>query len=203
MSDVIKPVITISREYGAGGRTIARGLSERLGIPWYDRDFVRLTAKLSGYSNEDIDKEGEQLSDAEEFWDKIANNISAYTSSHDAIYKAQKEAIYELAQEPCIIVGRCSNIVLKEAGIPSFDVFLFADEKIRIERAKNLINSSNENEVKKYVEKKDSLRENHYRVYTGKEMTMSQDYTICIDTGKIDYDTCLDILEQLYRKISE
>ena len=148
------PVITISREYGAGGRSIAKGLSKKLGIPWYDRDFVRLTAKRSGYSEEEITDEGETISDSTRFLNSILNNMAAYTSSHDAIYRAQKEAILELARNPCIIVGRCSNKILREAGIPSFDVFLHAAPAIRIKRAGALV-PENVSNVEKFVEKVD------------------------------------------------
>lgn len=197
MSDTM-PIITISREFGAGGRTIAKGLSKELGIPWYDRDFVRLTAKMSGYSEEEIEDEGETISDSARFLDSILNNMVAYTSSHDAIYQAQKDAIAELAKTPCIIVGRCSNVILREAGIPSFDIFLHADYAIRVERAKALVSDKVTN-IEKYVEKIDEQREKHYKVYTGGRLNKAQDYTICLDTGVIDYETCINVLTRLIR----
>ena len=94
MSDTM-PVITISREFGAGGRTIAKGLSKELGIPWYDRDFVRLTAKMSGYSEEEIEDEGETISDSARFLDSILNNMVAYTSSHDGTERCDGRACEE------------------------------------------------------------------------------------------------------------
>lgn len=197
MSDVM-PIITISREFGAGGRTMAKGLSKELGIPWYDRDFVRLTAKMSGYSEEEIEDEGESISDSTRFLDSILNNMAAYTSSHDAIYEAQKDAILELAKNPCIIVGRCSNVILREAGIPTFDIFLHADPAIRVERAKTLVSDKVTN-IEKYVEKVDEQREKHYKVYTGGRLNKAQDYTVCLDTGAIDYDTCIQVLAKMIR----
>ena len=71
------PVITISREYAAYGRTIAAGLSDRLGIPFYDKDFVKETAKQSGYSEEDIVREGEDMSPASKFMNSLLNNANA------------------------------------------------------------------------------------------------------------------------------
>lgn len=200
-TDNKKRIITISREYGAGGRTIAKGLSEKLGIPWYDRDFVKYTAKLSGYSEEDIFEEGEELKESAHFLDKILNGMVSYTSSHDAIYQAQKEAIYELAKEPCILVGRCANKILKEADIPSFDIFLHADKSVRIKRCIEKAQGTIR-DMKKYVEKKDELRENYYHTYTGGKLNMAHDYTICLDTGVFDYDTCIDILAKMISEIS-
>ena len=106
------PVITISREYAAYGRTIAAGLSSRLGIPFYGKDFVKETAKQSGYSEEVIVREGEDMSPASKFMNSLLNNANAYSSSYDGIYKAQKEVILNLAQKPCIIVGRCADHIL-------------------------------------------------------------------------------------------
>lgn len=196
------PVITISREYGAGGRSIAKGLSKKLGIPWYDRDFVRLTAKRSGYSEEEITDEGETISDSTRFLNSILNNMAAYTSSHDAIYRAQKEAILELARNPCIIVGRCSNKILREAGIPSFDVFLHAALAIRIKRAEALVPEDVSN-VAKFVEKVDEQRDNYYKLYTGSLRNQAQDYTVCLDTGIVDYDSCIEVLAQMIRGMGE
>lgn len=196
------PVITISREYGAGGRSIAKGLSKKLGIPWYDRDFVRLTAKRSGYSEEEITDEGETISDSTRFLNSILNNMAAYTSSHDAIYRAQKEAILELARNPCIIVGRCSNKILREAGIPSFDVFLHAAPAIRIKRAGALVPEDVSN-VAKFVEKVDEQRDNYYKLYTGSLRNQAQDYTVCLDTGIVDYDSCIEVLAQMIRGMGE
>ena len=196
------PVITISREYGAGGRSIAKGLSKKLGIPWYDRDFVRLTAKRSGYSEEEITDEGETISDSTRFLNRILNNMAAYTSSHDAIYRAQKEAILELARNPCIIVGRCSNKILREAGIPSFDVFLHAAPAIRIKRAEALVPEDVSN-VAKFVEKVDEQRDNYYKLYTGSLRNQAQDYTVCLDTGIVDYDSCIEVLAQMIRGMGE
>lgn len=196
------PVITISREYCAGGRSVAKGLSEKLGIPWYDRDFVRFTAMRSGFSEEDIRADGEDYSETSHFLDTILNNIAAYNSSHDAIYNAQKEAICELAKEPCILVGRCGNMILREAGIKSFDIFLHADKSVRIERAKEIAKNPGNN-IEKYVDKRDDLRNNYYKTYTGRHIDCAQDYTICVDTGAVDYETCVDMLGDMIKKLYE
>ena len=97
-------VITISREYGAGGRSVAAALAQRLGIEYYDIDFVRLTAKVSGYSEEDIRREGEDMSNRAKWINQLLDNMSSYTSSYDAIYQAQREVVVNLAKKPCIII---------------------------------------------------------------------------------------------------
>ncbi|MCR5102574.1 MAG: cytidylate kinase-like family protein [Butyrivibrio sp.] len=188
------PVITIGREYGAGGRTIAAALSEKLGIPYYDKDFVIKTAKESGYSEDEINKEGEQMNHINEFIDNLLNNSAAYTSSFDQIYKAQKNVIMDLAKSPCIIVGRCADYILREAGINAFNIFLFADLDKKVERAKELPENEGINDIKKAVQKRDELRNTYYKHYTGEDMRYYKQYDICLDTGVIGIDKCVDIL---------
>lgn len=196
------PVITISREYGAGGRSIAAALSKELGIPWYDNDFAKRIAEISGYSEEEVLEEGEEISFQSRVLDKILNNSMAYTSPYDEIFKLQKETIMELAknEKPCIIVGRCSNVILRAAGIPSFDVFLFADENIRAERAKSLV-SGEVTDYKKYIEKRDAFRKNYYEKYAKENMEIAIDYNICLDTGVISYDTCVKTIADIVRSL--
>ena len=77
MTELRYPVITISRQYAAYGRTVAKGLSEELGIPYYDKDVVRKTAEQSGFSEEDIKREGEDLSRAGKFMNDLLNNAAS------------------------------------------------------------------------------------------------------------------------------
>ena len=138
MSDLKYPVISISREYAAYGRTIARALALELGIPFFDKDFVKETAKKSGYTEEEVQAEGETISQGSKILNSILNNAMSYTSSHDEIFKAEAEVILELAQRPCIIVGRCSEAILRTAEIPSLNVFLHASIEDRIMHAAEL-----------------------------------------------------------------
>ena len=188
-------VITISREYGAYGRSVAKALSKRLGIEYYDVDFVRMTAKKSGYSEEDVSREGESLSAKTRFINTFLST-SAYNSSYDEIFLAQKEVILDLAKKPCIMVGRCSNIILREAGVKTFDVFLHADHAFRKEHALEL-NEYGKADVDKYIERCDHWRKTYYRVYTGHEMGNYHDYDIIIDVGRIGVEKTLDLLVNL------
>ncbi len=187
------PVITISREYGAGGRSVAKGLSELLDIPWYDKDFVKATESMSGFSAEDILREGEELSSRQIFLDTILNSMVSYTSSGDAIFQAQKSEILTLAKEPCIIVGRCANIILQQAGIPSFDVFLYADMEHRLKRAAEL-NENGTMDLKKYIENRDELRSIYHKHYTKTELGDYHYYDLILNTGILGYEKCVDII---------
>jgi len=195
------PVITISREYHAGGRSVAKALSEELGIPWYDKDFVKLASEISGYSVEEIQAEGEEIGALENIIEKMLSGMNLYTSSHDEINKAEKDAVLELAKSPCIIVGRGAGTTLKEAGVPVLSVLLYADKDIRVKRCMNET-GKNESEAEKYVEKRDKFRSLYIEKYTGTQFADSHNYTVCFDTGIVDYKKCtkmiVDILESLY-----
>ena len=197
--ELVYPVITISREYAACGRTIAAGLSERLGIPYYDKDFVKETAKKSGYSEEDISREGEAMSRASRILNRILNNAAVYTSSFDGIFKAQAEVVLELAEKPCIIVGRCADYILTNAEVPCFRIFLYADEEHRRARAAQLAENEGQ-DIAKAVAKHDANRENYYKQYTGRDMGDVKNFDICLDTGKIGVERCIDILCEILEK---
>ncbi|MBP3241864.1 MAG: cytidylate kinase-like family protein [Oribacterium sp.] len=189
-------VITISRNYGSHGHELAQKLSERLGIPYYDRDFVRKTAAESGFSQELIDEDGEKI----KIGTKVLEMLSpaSLNSSHDEIFKAQSRVVLELSASPCIIVGRCSNYILREAGIPSFDIYLTADKAWRVDNAMNH-KTKKEDVTEQYITKKDNERSDYYKLYTGHPMGMASDYSICLDVGKIGMDKCVDIICELLK----
>ena len=189
-------VITISRNYGSHGHELAQKLSERLGIPYYDRDFVRKTAAESGFSQELIDEDGEKI----KIGTKVLELLSpaSLNSSHDEIFKAQSRVVLELSASPCIIVGRCSNYILREAGIPSFDIYLTADKAWRSDNAMNH-KTKKEDVTEQYITKKDNERSDYYKLYTGHPMGMASDYSICLDVGKIGMDKCVDIICELLK----
>ena len=188
-------IITIGREYCAGGTSVAERLSQKLGIPWFDRDFAALTAKNSGYALDEVLEEGEELSEFSRFLNSFLNNATSYISSHDEIYKAQREALMMLPR-PCIVMGRCSNLIYKEEGVESFDIFLHADADVRLKRAKE---RDGEDIEMKDIEKKDSKRENYYKNYTKHELADCREYNICLDTGAIGYDECADLLANILK----
>ena len=157
------PLITISRQYAAYGRTVAKGLSERLGIPYYDRDFVKKTAESSGYAEEDIIREGEDISKGSRFWNSFLNNATVYSSSY------------------------------------AFHVFLYADLEKRIQRAAELGENGNM-DLRKYVQRRDTMRETYCKLYTGSEMSDYSHYHICLDSGFLGPDKCVDILVDILQQ---
>lgn len=193
MGDKKIPIITINREYGAGGRALASILSERLGIPYYDRDFVSKTVDESGFDTEDVEREGEEMSRSSQVLHNLFNSTVSYSSSHDAIFTAEKKVILDLAKSPCIMVGRCADSILKDAGIDTVSIYLHADPEMRIKRAVEL-NEYGDLKPDKFVEKRDTQRRTFYKQYTGSEIFDASNYTFCFDVGKVSIPFCADII---------
>ena len=187
------PVITINREYGAGGRSLAAILSEKLGIPYYDRDFVSKTVEESGFDEEDVEREGEELSRSSKVIRDLFNTTVSYMSSHDAIFEAEKKLILKLAAEPCIIVGRCADRILAGSGIDCISIYLHAPLKIRLRRAEELPEKGTV-QAEKFIEKRDSQRRTFYKQYTGCDISDAANYTFCFDTGKISIASCAEMV---------
>lgn len=193
------PVITIEREYATGGRSIAKLLAEALDIPWYDYDFIIQTAIDSGLAVEDIMKDSEDLSQAEKVWDTILGTSSLYTSMHDKVFYAQRDVIIKLAQKPCIIVGRASDAICKEAAIKSFNVFLYSDMAFKEAHAAELEECQKQKQqLSKYIEKRDEARSTFYKTYTGNEFADPHNYDICLNTA-MGFETCAKIIANILK----
>ena len=193
MSGENKTIITINREYGAGGRSLASILSDRLGIPYYDHEFVVKTMAESGSDEEVVEREGEEMSRTSQVLNNFLNSSVSYSSSYDAIYAAEKKVILKLVEEPCIIVGRCANMILKDAGIDTMSIYLHAPMDKRLKRAIE-IREEGEEPTAKLVEDHDKKRRTFYKQYTGSELYDASNYTICFDVGKISIPQCADII---------
>lgn len=193
MRELAYPVISISREYAAYGRTIAKRVSEELGIPFYDRDFVKATAEKSGYTVEEVQEEGETISQGSRILNHILNNAMTYTSSHDEIFKAEAEVVLELAQKPCIIVGRCSEVILRAAGIHSMNIFLHASVEDRIRHAAELPENAGK-DARHEIEKWDRRRAHFFKNYTGQEFGDFHNYDLVLDVGTLGVDKCVEII---------
>ncbi len=189
-------IITISREYATYGLTIASALSDRLGIPYYAKDFVKKAAKQSGYSVEDVENAGENMTRGGQF---VNNFLGGSKKSYDEIFEAQRNVVIELAKKPCIIVGRCSDYILKEAGIESFNVFLYSDIEGRILRARQLLTeedrkNKSEEDIVRQIAKMDSKRSTYYKQYTGRKLGDYKNYDICLNVGRLGVKKCIEIL---------
>lgn len=185
------PVITITREYCAYGRTVAAALAQRMGVEYFDRDIVNKTIIESKFSE---DTDHTPMEHVEQFLQDMLGSIAAYSSSFDKIFAAQKSVILDMAKKPCILVGRCANVILKEAGIPSVDVFLYADRETRMNRCKELNPDLNEDQMDRRIRVVDEDRQIFYKTFGKVNMNDPHNYDICIDVGKLGVDKAVEAI---------
>ena len=193
-----KKIVTISRQYGSGGRYIGKKLSEKLGIPCYDEKLIDMVAKESGFAQDFVAEKGERMTGSLLFNIasslSFANNVFSTNNGvtlQDEIYFTQNRIIKELADKgPCVIVGRCADYVLKD-NPNVVSVFVHADEKFCLDRAMER-NSMTEKEMKKYIEKTDKFRGDFYRYHTGHEWADARNYDLCLNSGKLGFQKCVE-----------
>lgn len=193
---MIKSVITISRQYGSGGRFVAKKLAEKLGIPFYDNEIISMSAKESGYA-ENIFKQAEQISSHSLLYSLSMFGTAAGVYGlplSDKVYLIQSDIIKKCASEgPCVIVGRCADYILKDAP-DVINFYLYSDIESRIERVKNYLDPACEN-IREEILKKDKKRATYYNYYTTQRWGDIQNYHLSINTDSVGIDNCVDILE--------
>lgn len=188
-------VITISREYGSGGREIGEKLAQALGFSFYDKDLLKLIAEKSGIKEEILKKADEEA----------ANPLFApYYPPHldpgslnDRVFKMQAELIKEkAATENCIIVGRCGNYILDDME-NAVHVFIYADQEERIRRIMERHHLEDREMAEKLVKKTDKHRRGYYQFYTELKWGRAEGYDIMIDSGLLGIDGTVDVLKSI------
>jgi hypothetical protein len=198
---MVKYVITIARGYGSGGRTIGKMLSEELGIPYYDRDLLRFASDDSGINEQLFAKADEKLKKSLLF--KIAKNIYRGELippdgddfvSNDNLFNYQAKIIKELAEtETCIIIGRCADFILKDH--PNVvRLFVHAPLQDCINTLVDMTGKS-EKEVEKQILDIDKHRAEYYKYYTGREWENAKHYDLCLNSSKLGFDKCVEIVK--------
>ena len=190
-------IITISREFGSGGRTIGKEAAARLGIKCYDSDLIIQIAQRSGFSPVYL-KENMEGDSGTTWWENALAGRNFYMrSNQDLIWEVQRETILDLAQkESCVFVGRCADYILKDSA-DLLTVFIHASEEKRAERIVQTYGES-ERDIKKRIADKDKRRKAYHRFYTDTEWGRAKYYDLCLDSGTLGIEKCVDIITQLY-----
>ncbi len=196
-------VITISREFGSGGRTIAKAVAERLGYNFYDKALVDRIANESGYSKDFVERRGEDATSTSSFLFNLSRSGSGgydgVSGISDKLYVIQHNIIKRLPEEgPCVIVGRCSDYILKDYE-DALHVFIFADMQFKADRIVKLY-GERDDVPEKRLEEKDKKRKVYYKNYTGRIWGMSNNYDISLNSGKLGIDNCVDIIVKLAKQ---
>ena len=192
-----KRIITISREFGSGGRTIGKMIAEKLGYKFYDSEIIDRVVEKSGLSREIVEKYDEYATHKSSFLYSIAINSThastdAYhgTSFASQVHIAQIKVINEIAEEGnCVIVGRGADYILRERD-DCFNVFVFADMKFKSERVLSLYGPT-EKKIEDRIKEKDTKRRVFYRSFAMREWGVYQNYHMMLDSGTIGIDKCV------------
>lgn len=185
-------IITIARDYGAGGHSIGKLVAEKLGIEYYDKDIISNTARSSGFEESFVAASEERYSGADSF---IHSITPSYHDAKDAIFDFERVAILNLAKKgPCVFIGRYANFILREAGYDTLDVFLHADASHCSSRAAELIGSNDPAEIQKKMNKMNKARRSYCQHYIGKDFADMNNYDLSLDSGRLGYERCAEII---------
>ena len=195
-----KRIITISREFGSGGRTVGRLVADKLGIPFYDKELVENIALESGFAPKFVEENGEHspgrsiLSYA--FAPQGVPGVMNGLSTADFLWNIQCGVILQLAEKgPCVIVGRNADYVLKDRE-DCLHTFIHASMEFRADRIVRLYGES-EKSPEARLQEKDKRRRVNYQHYPGRNWGAAQNYDICLDTSTLGIEQCADIIVSL------
>ena len=191
-------IITISREFGSGGRTIGRETAEKLGIPCYDHELFDKIAEKTGFAKGYIAEKGEYAAYGNWFANAFSERDYMGYSNQDYLWNVQSQVIQDLAKEgPCVIVGRCADYILRDQA-DCLTVFVHASMEKRAER---IVKQYGEKEAppEKRLKDKDKRRAAYYQFYTDRKWGAAENYDVTLDSGRLGIEKCVKILTELYK----
>lgn len=188
-----KRIITISREFGSGGRFIGEEVAKKLGIKYYDKDIIAQIAEQSGFSPEYITEKAELSPKKGLFAYAFSGRDVTGKSIEDMVYEAQRKVILEIAEkESCVIIGRNADFILKDRD-DVLNVFIHGDMPEKVARICKLYNVTEE-EAEKMMADIDKRRMTNYRFYTDQKWGMAKNYTLSLNSSELGYDLCEKII---------
>ena len=193
-------VITIGRQFGSGGRSIAEKLADKLNIKFYDKELISIAAKESGISPEVFEGVDEKATNSLLY--SLSMGMYSFGSGfpamgdlpvNDKLYLLQHKIIKEIAEkENCVIVGRCADYVLRD-NPKCVSIFIYADMEYRKEQSvkKHGIDPSHAEHI---INKTDKNRANYYSFYSGQKWGQAENFDLCIDSSKLDEDKIVELI---------
>lgn len=197
-------IITIGRECGSGGHTIGKLLAQRLGLTFYDKEIVEMAAAKTKLSPDFIRTHGEyfqggSLGHIIGYGTRFDGAVKTGSALTDQLNQVQREIILEVAEkEPCVIVGRCADCVLR-GKYPTLNVFIHSDMPYKVERSIQE-HGLDRDKAANILTRRDKARAHHYRFYTDQKWGDVRNYDLCLDSGRLGEETCVDILADAYRR---
>ena len=201
-----KKIITISREFGSGGRSIGRQVADSLGIPFYDKELVDEIAVESGFAPKFVEENGEHapgkslLSYA--FTAQGVPGVMNGLSTSDFLWNIQCNVILQLADKcPCVIVGRNADYILKDRS-DCLNVYIHANMDFRADRIVHRYGEADKSPMTR-LQEKDKRRRVNYQHYTGRTWGQSQNYDLCLCSSSLGVERCAEIIIDIYNKSKE
>ena len=202
-------VITISRQYGSGGRLIGKKLAEKFDIPFYDKELIELAVEESGFSKEIFEKVDERASSSLLYTLSVTPGLMhgsltgmADLPLNDKVFLVQTKIIKDVAAKGgCVIVGRCADYILKEMH-NVVNVFIRSNMTDRINRCVNVYNL-NMNNAAKEIQRMDKKRANYYSFYAHSKWGVAENYDLCINSGRIGIEASVDVIADYVDKFEE
>ena len=192
-SEMAKRIITISREFGSGGRFIGEEVAKKLGMAYYDKNVITEIAEKSGLSPEYIQENSELSPKKGLFAYALAGRDITGKSVEDIVYEAQRKVILELVEkEPCVIIGRNADFILKDRD-DVLNVFIHGNMPEKMQRISCLYNVSGQEAVKMMADT-DKRRLANYNFYTEQKWGKARNYTLCLNSSELGYDRCEAII---------
>lgn len=192
-----KTVITVSREFGSGGRSIAKELAQRLGWDYYDKELVKEVAAQTGFDPGFIEEHGEFASSGHALSYALTGQgtpgVMNGLSVSDFLWCMQRDIILKLAEKGnCVIVGRCGDYILQERE-DSAHIFIHAPIAFRADRIVRLYGES-ERSPEQRLQEKDKKRRVNYKHYTGREWGRAQNYHLTLNSAALGVERCPEII---------
>ena len=200
----MKRIITISRQFGSGGRSIAKQVAAMLGYQYYDEELVRQVAEETGFAEKFVAEEGEYAPGKSGLSYAFASpgipGVMNGLSASDFLWNTQRDFILKAAeQSPCVIVGRCADAILADRD-DTLNVFIHADDAYRAQRIVRLYGESDKHPLKR-LEEKDKKRKVNYNHFTGRKWGDARNYDITLNSAKLGEKNCAAIIVSLAKNL--
>ena len=180
-----KVVVTISREYGSGGHFVGKLLAEKLGINFYDKEIINITASKYGFNKNYIEQKEEQSAKS-----------SIYYTNDDRLFDSESKVIKSLAKkEACVIVGRCADYVLRNRK-HVIKIFLYSDMESKIKRAIKYYGLDKDN-AEKEINRINKQRAKHYNHFTNKDWNSFENYDLAINVDKLGVEETAEMIKNI------
>lgn len=180
-------VITVSREFGSGGREIGFHLAKKLGLPFYDKELIYMASDNINMAEEIVSHYDENIPESGSTVYTPFSPVLEIPMS-DQIFFEQSRVIRMLAAKgPCVIVGRCADMILED----SVNLFIYSKMKKRVERMMKIEKEKDPEKMEERIRQVDKKRKEYYQYYTGNTWGRAQNYHLCLDSGKVGTEGCI------------